>query len=384
MTKNSLDFQDYLKFISTDYAMSFESQTDENIYNPVKKENDPHMNKNDSSKGFSVNKDKKQERKCKNEIIDDNYNPQSDENNLSIEKKETDIAHRNESLQVPNHLSASIDKKQKEECKNEIIGDEIYEINENIFSLVNNENHHNTQNDSLNDFYTFPGGKQKIRCKKLQGVKKPRGKSDIKLYKCKVCKSIFDTKKEKVLHFKTFHDAIKSFNCSECNAKYKSRQGLSDHKTLVHEKKKPYKCKLCDQGFTRESGIKIHIASVHEGKKPNICHICSTGFSLKTSLKIHIGAVHEGKKPFQCNFCGKGSKTKGHLEQHIATVHEKKKPFKCEFCGYDFITKCHLQRHISAVHEKRKMHSCHICGLSFAANYNLKAHIRVVHEKIKR
>ncbi|GFY76429.1 zinc finger protein 423 [Trichonephila inaurata madagascariensis] len=122
------------------------------------------------------------------------------------------------------------------------------------------------------------------------------------LYRCALCKQIFDSKVSIQVHFAVKHsNECRSLKCTSCSAYFRSEMEFQVHVKLNHLSSKnfharnnnnnTYRCLLCDQIFPNEVQLRFH-TSTH--KKHFTCSACGDAFHVEFLLDRHIQTVHQG------------------------------------------------------------------------------------------
>ncbi|KAF8771154.1 Zinc finger protein 423 like protein [Argiope bruennichi] len=122
------------------------------------------------------------------------------------------------------------------------------------------------------------------------------------LYRCALCKQIFDSKVSIQVHFAVKHsNECRSLKCTSCSAYFRSEMEFQVHVKLNHLSSKnfhsrtsnstTYRCLLCDQIFPNEVQLRFH-TSTH--KKQFTCSACGDAFHVEFLLDRHIQTVHQG------------------------------------------------------------------------------------------
>ncbi|XP_042894635.1 zinc finger protein 423 isoform X2 [Parasteatoda tepidariorum] len=120
------------------------------------------------------------------------------------------------------------------------------------------------------------------------------------LYRCALCKQIFDSKVSIQVHFAVKHsNECRSLKCTSCSSYFRTEMEFQVHVKLTHLSKNfhvnsnstNYRCLLCDQCFPNEIQLRFH-ASTH--KKQFTCSVCGDAFHVEFLLDRHIQTVHQG------------------------------------------------------------------------------------------
>ena len=232
--------------------------------------------------------------------------------------------------------------------------------------------------DSNNDFYEdYENYENSINTETNGSLKK---------HECDVCDVIFDSKKDLILHFDSYHQDLKRFNCDHCKQIFGTSKELKIH-GKIHKKgdrsnKKSsidsgneMKCQICGKIFTFPARYKTHIQF---GQcKSHKCDQCDKILSSRKNLRKHQISIHEGRR-YKCDPCGKFFTLPETLRKHNKIIHESG-GFKCDRCNVKpFWDSSGLKRHIQAQHEnplaKNKNYKCELCSESFSWANMLRRH----------
>ncbi|XP_011695618.1 PREDICTED: zinc finger protein 737-like [Wasmannia auropunctata] len=136
--------------------------------------------------------------------------------------------------------------------------------------------------------------------------------TDVRPYKCEVCKKKFAWKSSLTVH-KCVHSDVRPYKCNVCEKKFARKKYLILHKR-VHSNVRPYKCDVCEKKFTRKDYLILH-ERVHNGERPYKCDICEKKFARKDYLTVHK-RVHSKVQPYKCDVCSSSFKHLNGMKQH--------------------------------------------------------------------
>lgn len=121
----------------------------------------------------------------------------------------------------------------------------------------------------------------------LPNVNQPKSgviKIGKRLFRCGVCKTVFQSFKIAKLHYLSEHK--KRHVCSVCLTVLKDPANLHSH-LLAHAGL--MKCKLCNKDFKSMEGLKLHFKKHFKSFE---CKSCSSSFSSRKKLKKHRLTIH--------------------------------------------------------------------------------------------
>lgn len=180
----------------------------------------------------------------------------------------------------------------------------------------------------------------------------------IKLYPCKHCDEISDSKKDHAIHLKT-HKSTKllKLTCHLCGKKFKD-QDIFDGHLKVHEGLSAFTCEYCDKTFNYKNNYQTHILS-HTNERPFPCTLCEKSFRSKWDLTIHL-RVHNDIRKYECNICGKKFRVSSHMTSHQYSHFSKS--FECDICFNKYISPRTLKQHKATVHSDDHPYECTFVG----------------------
>ena len=112
------------------------------------------------------------------------------------------------------------------------------------------------------------------------------------LYKCSLCKEVFDSKVSIQVHFAVKHsNECKLYSCIKCGVVYRSEGDLLVHVKFEHLKiPQPFKCIFCCQSFSTDVEFQCHLTSHSEQYR---CPFCNAPYASQESLEVHLHATHD-------------------------------------------------------------------------------------------
>jgi hypothetical protein len=260
------------------------------------------------------------------------------------------------------------------------------------------------------------------------------------LYRCSLCKEIFDSKVNVQVHFAIKHsNECKLYKCTVCSSIFRSEMEWQLHVKVNHLCiTKPYRCLFCKDSFSTEIELQCHLT---EHKKQFPCPLCDEAFHVEYLLDKHVQSKHCAetmasgtsspeklqkdldfssftkveKSPsrqlaselYRCNACDTKFADESMLMQHLVQVHQitnispsttmtltdsgpvlKTEPGMsqdkfsnhCVYCSQTFKTKSELERHMK-IHAMPSSLKCNICDEVFPSS-NILAEHKLIHCKV--
>ncbi|XP_070500119.1 zinc finger protein 93-like [Chironomus tepperi] len=199
---------------------------------------------------------------------------------------------------------------------------------------------------------------------------------------CDICRELFNDKELLLDHFKAHFDNDRIYPCPFCDKSCKGINMLGFHKNLDHKKGNFY-C-LCHRTFDDEYEMKKCRKSHKSTLESQYwCDDCPSyiGFDSLLLLARHKTNVHGNGTKFWCVVCGKihpseqdsiGCKN-SHQTYHRCDI-------KCPECGKK-VKYYTYKSHFSSIHSTKRDLICEQCGKGFTTISALHSHIKLIHEK---
>ncbi|XP_064465520.1 zinc finger protein 423-like isoform X2 [Ornithodoros turicata] len=167
------------------------------------------------------------------------------------------------------------------------------------------------------------------------------------LYRCALCRDVFDSKVGVQVHFAVKHsNECQVFKCNACNAAYRSEPEFALHVQVTHlAKAAPYRCLLCEQTFASEPLLQRHL-DTHGKQFP--CTLCSQAFHVEFLLEKHMQACHTADLTIQTET--------DDVVQNLSVKPrpvESRKDSKCDICDQTFASDAALFNHRRQTHNVR-------------------------------
>ncbi|KAJ8303068.1 hypothetical protein KUTeg_019464 [Tegillarca granosa] len=111
------------------------------------------------------------------------------------------------------------------------------------------------------------------------------------IYRCSLCKEIFDSKVNIQVHFAIKHsNECKLYKCTKCESVFRSEMEWQVHVRVNHlHVAKPYRCLFCKESFTAEIDLQCHLTTHN---KPFRCSMCEESFHVEYLLDKHLQSKH--------------------------------------------------------------------------------------------
>lgn len=138
---------------------------------------------------------------------------------------------------------------------------------------------------------------------------------------CATCNKTFSSKRSLKQHKRNQHDKVYRFACDRCSYETDYQKYLDSHTVKYHEAQSAqiYKCDLCKKIFDGEHLLKRHKRhNMCQVKKKYPCTNCTIRFKLRSALEIHIKTYHTGEiDMLKCPKCDKELGTKAGMKSHL-------------------------------------------------------------------
>ncbi|XP_077542934.1 zinc finger protein Lobe isoform X3 [Haemaphysalis longicornis] len=220
------------------------------------------------------------------------------------------------------------------------------------------------------------------------------------LYRCALCRDVFDSKVGVQVHFAVKHsNECQVYKCSACNAAYRSEPEFALHVQVTHlAKAAPYRCLLCDQTFASEPLLQSHLDT--HGRQ-FACALCSQAFHVEFLLEKHMQACHAAdltlhpdgvqnlsvKPRAKCDICDQAFGTDALLAAHRKQVHNvrssahKSLSLLCAYCNEPCKSRSDLENHMKSHTASPSKHKCNICDEMCPSATTLAEH-KLTHCKV--
>ena len=169
------------------------------------------------------------------------------------------------------------------------------------------------------------------------------------LYKCALCKEVFDSKVAIQVHFAVKHsNECKMHRCSKCSIVFKNFTEFENHVRMIHTKHQPVRngirCLLCDVTVSDEEQLSIHVETHEKSFK---CSICKEGFHVEFLLDKHHQEFHNTEIDNKNGMLNPETYVKS--ENGTSGMVEE---LRCPTCELEFYSRTALLSHMNEKHGK--------------------------------
>ncbi|XP_023231301.1 zinc finger protein 423-like [Centruroides sculpturatus] len=209
------------------------------------------------------------------------------------------------------------------------------------------------------------------------------------LYRCALCKEMFDSKVTIQVHFAVKHsNECRLFQCTTCNSVFRTEMEFQLHVKVAHlSKHQPFRCLLCELSFPTELQLQYHLQS---HKKQFVCTLCDEAFHVEFLLDRHLQTRHSGEtmastdpQDIDDNVQNLSLKTRTRHDTTSPTS-DHRKTIRCELCDNTFPSDSSLSTHRRQVHNVRTQKTgqsavslfCAYCNESCKSRTELENHMK--------
>lgn len=167
---------------------------------------------------------------------------------------------------------------------------------------------------------------------------------------CPICQKKFPVEdemyKHSLVHFK---DESLEYACKDCGKLFKRPDELQKHLFEIHAHHL-YKCSLCKEIFDCKVSIQVHFAVKHSNETKTMgCIKCGVPFGTEMDLLKHVKVDHLNILNYhKCLFCNHTFSSEVDLQCHLVTHSQI---YKCSACHIPFGSKDAFQEHLKTVHQ---------------------------------
>ena len=173
--------------------------------------------------------------------------------------------------------------------------------------------------------------------------------SSLSKFTCAECAAEFSSEEQLESHvFIHFLALTTEYGCTSCLKLFSKPDELQKHLMDIHAHHL-YRCSLCKEIFDSKVNIQVHFAIKHSNEcKLYKCMPCGSVFRSEMEWQLHVKVHHLGmSKPYRCLFCKEAFSTEVELQCHLTT---HKKQFPCPLCDEAFHVEYLLDKHIQSKH----------------------------------
>ena len=177
----------------------------------------------------------------------------------------------------------------------------------------------------------------------------PKKMTGSTIYPCSECDAEFDTEEQMENHvFVHFLALTTEYGCSSCLKLFNKPDELQKHLMDIHAHHL-YRCSLCKEIFDSKVNVQVHFAVKHSNEcKLYKCTTCGSVFRSEMEWQLHVKVNHLGvSKPYRCLFCKESFGAEVELQCHLTT---HKKQFPCPQCEEEFHVEYLLDKHVETCH----------------------------------
>ncbi|XP_030831212.1 zinc finger protein 423 isoform X2 [Strongylocentrotus purpuratus] len=167
---------------------------------------------------------------------------------------------------------------------------------------------------------------------------------------CPTCHNEFANKEQLIVHVLThFKTVSKEYVCKDCGKSFKKPDELQKHLFEIHAHHL-FKCSLCKEVFDSKVSIQVHFAVKHSNEfKIFSCTKCGVVYNAEAELLNHVKAEHlKMVHPFKCIFCSQSFASDVEFQCHL-TTHSNQ--LRCPFCNAPYRSQEALDIHLQAAHD---------------------------------
>lgn len=171
----------------------------------------------------------------------------------------------------------------------------------------------------------------------------------VQKYICSECQGEFTSEEQLDGHvIGHYLSTTTEYGCQSCLKLFSKPDELQKHLMDIHAHHL-YRCSLCKEVFDSKVSVQVHFAVKHSNEcKLFKCTSCSSVFRSEMEFQLHVKVAHLRKaQPFRCLFCNFSYSSELELQCHLTT---HKKQFACTLCDEAFHVEFLLDRHMQSKH----------------------------------
>lgn len=172
---------------------------------------------------------------------------------------------------------------------------------------------------------------------------------------CPECKLVVPSEVDLESHLTSHLLSVSTeYGCQACFKLFTKPDELQKHLMDIHAHHL-YRCALCKDVFDSKVSIQVHFAVKHSNEcKVQKCNRCSTVFHSASEFEVHIRSVHmrnhnsHNDSGYRCLLCHLTVSTEAEFTAHLST-HQKQ--FQCTHCEEAFHVEFLLDKHMQSQHD---------------------------------
>ncbi|KAG1701360.1 Zinc finger protein 423 [Nymphon striatum] len=172
-------------------------------------------------------------------------------------------------------------------------------------------------------------------------------------YACQECKAEFNSEEQLDNHATSHYlSSSTEYGCQCCMKLFVKPDELQKHLMDLHAHHL-FRCSLCRQVFDSKVSIQVHFAVKHSNECQLFkCNLCGTLYRSEMESHLHVKVAHLHKaKPYRCLFCNHSFSSEMELQCHLTT---HKKQFSCKLCDEAFHVEFLLDKHMTSKHSQQQ------------------------------
>ncbi|ELU11801.1 hypothetical protein CAPTEDRAFT_220354 [Capitella teleta] len=172
---------------------------------------------------------------------------------------------------------------------------------------------------------------------------------DSSLHSCPECPAEFSSEEQRDSHvFLHFLSQTTEYGCTACLKLFPKPDELQKHLMDIHAHHL-FRCSLCKEIFDSKVNVQVHFAIKHSNEcRLFKCTACCSVFRSEMEWQLHVKVHHLGvSNPYRCLFCKDSFASDAELQSHLDS---HKKQFACPVCEEAFHVEYLLDKHMQTKH----------------------------------
>ncbi|XP_033123739.1 zinc finger protein 423-like [Anneissia japonica] len=180
-------------------------------------------------------------------------------------------------------------------------------------------------------------------------------------YSCPSCRNEFKSESQLMVHAVNHFKVVTSeYVCRDCGKSFKKPDELQKHLFEIHAHHL-YKCALCKEVFDSKVTIQVHFAVKHSNEcRLYSCSQCGVVYRLEEDLFMHVRMQHV-KVGQRCNVCGLIFTSTLQLQSHLSTHNLI---YRCPYCNATYNEAPSLDVHMKSMHKNVLSPTVPLYGIS--------------------